>query len=337
MTQSLKNKYPLLALNTFGIAVDTHYYFAYDSEEVLQNVLPQVNALNKPILIIGEGSNLLFLSNYDGVVLHSEIDDCTIVEDNEEDVIVRVGSGMIWDDFVAWAVDNDFGGVENLSSIPGTIGASPVQNVGAYGIEAKDVIVEVEAIELSTGDKRVFSNSDCKFSYRDSVFKNELKGKYAVTYVSFKLNKQPVFNVSYGNIMTMLDGREPSLSLIREVITEVRNSKLPDHKILGNAGSFFTNPFVSIEVYKDLIKEYEDMPHYKVNDTTVKVPAGWLIDKAGLKGYSYKNAAVHQDQALVLVNKGGATGSEVLELAHIVIDKVKAMFGITLVPEVNVL
>lgn len=336
-TSTMKKKYSLLQHNTFRLKVRADYYFSYSNEEELLAGLPQVRSLDCPILMVGEGSNLLFMGDYKGVVIHSAISGCEIVDENGDDIIVRVGSGVVWDDFVAWAVAKGYGGVENLSAIPGAVGASPVQNVGAYGVEAKDVIYKVEAIALATGEKRFFSNADCEFEYRDSIFKNELKGKYIVTYVDFKLSKCPTIDVSYGNIKAMLNDREPSLSLLRKLITSVRNSKLPDYKKLGNAGSFFTNPYVAVDKYEALKQEFPDMPCYPIDDVTVKVPAGWLIDRAGLKGFQHKNAAVHEDQALVLINTGGATGAHILELAHIIIDKVNAMFGVELVPEVNIL
>ncbi|MDA3853204.1 MAG: UDP-N-acetylmuramate dehydrogenase [Bacteroidales bacterium] len=334
---TLTKHYSLQAHNTFGIDVMANYFFAYDSEETLAQHLEKINHLNLAILQVGEGSNLLFIHDFKGVILHSQITDYAVTNENKDSVEVRVGAGVIWDKFVAWAVDNGFGGTENLSAIPGTVGASPVQNIGAYGVEAQDIVAQVEAIELATGEKRIFSNKDCQFAYRYSIFKNELKGKYAVTYVTFKLNNKPEFNLSYGNISTLLDGRAPTLESIRQVITEVRNSKLPDHKILGNAGSFFTNPYIDRQHYKALKRQFPNIPHYPVNENEVKVPAGWLIDQCGLKGRQHKHAAVHKEQALVLVNTGNACGQDIVELSQIVIAEVKAKFEITLTPEVNII
>lgn len=323
--------------NTFGIDVKANSFFTYNSEASLCQHIEEIKALNLPILQVGEGSNLLFINDYKGIVLFSQITDYSVTHENEDTVEVRVGAGVIWDDFVSWAVDNEFGGAENLSAIPGTVGASPVQNIGAYGVEAQDIITQVETIELSTGKKRVFSNDECQFAYRYSTFKNELKDKYAVTYVRYRLHKKPEFNLSYGNINTLLDGQEAKLSTIRQVITEVRNSKLPDYKTLGNAGSFFTNPYIGIAHYETLKSQFHNIPHYPISNTEVKIPAGWLIDQCGLKGLQHKHAAVHKDQALVLVNTGGACGQDILELSQIVIAEVDAKFGITLVPEVNII
>lgn len=323
------------AYNTFGIDVNSDYFFAYDSEDVFIDNLAGIKRLNRPTLMLGEGSNLLFINDYKGIILHSQIKGFDIIEDDNDKIKVRVGAGVIWDDLVAWAVEKGYGGIENLSAIPGTVGASPVQNIGAYGVEAQDIITKVEAIELATGQKRIFTNTECEFAYRYSIFKNELKGQYVVTYVTFELNKTPRFNLSYGNISTLLNGRTPSLELIRRVITEVRESKLPNHKILGNAGSFFTNPYIPTSQYESLKETFPNIPHYPINESEVKVPAGWLIDQCGLKGKQHKHAAVHKDQALVLVNTGGACGQDIVELADIVIKEVSAKFGITLTPEVN--
>ncbi len=329
--------YPLKIHNTFGIDIRANRFLAYDTEQSLIDALPEIRATERPLLMIGEGSNLLFLNDFKGFVLHSQIGGFEITDEDEDYVNVRVGGGVIWDDFVAWTVQNGFGGVENLSIIPGTVGASPVQNVGAYGVEVKDVITQVETITLGTGKRRVFSNADCHFAYRNSIFKGELKGKCAVTYVNYRLDKRHRFKLDYGHINALLKGEKPSLQRIRQVIKELRESKLPDHHTLGNAGSFFTNPYVSVEQFEPLKKQYPKIPHYQTGERKVKIPAAWLIEQCGLKGMRHKNAAVHKDQPLVLVNMGGAGGEEILELAHLVIAKVKDAFGITLVPEVDVI
>lgn len=334
-TDTLHRDYSLKAHNTFGIEVKAKYFLPYSSEETLLKFLPEINEFKLKTLMLGEGSNLLFLADFDGIILHSKVVGFEITKETDEHIFVRVGGGVIWDDFVAWAVNNNFGGIENLSIIPGTVGASPIQNIGAYGIEAKDLITQTEGIELSSGKKRIFSNADCQFTYRDSIFKKKLKDQYAMTHVTFKLSKKPEFNISYGNISTLLDGRAPNLKLIRQLISDVRNSKLPDHKTLGNAGSFFTNPFIPLEKYKALKQQFPEMPHYPVSDTEVKVPAGWLIDQCGLKGFQHQGAAVHKDQALVLINTGDATGQDIAELAGIIVNKVEDKYGISLVPEVN--
>ena len=333
---TLHKDYSLKTHNTFGIDVKANYFLPYSNEDTLLRFLPEINEFQLQPLIIGEGSNLLFLNDYKGIVLLPQIKGYELTSENENYVEVRVGSGVIWDDFVTWAVQKDYGGTENLSIIPGTVGASPVQNIGAYGVEAQDIITKVETIELATGRKCIFTNEECQFSYRNSIFKKALKGQYAVNYVTYRLSKNPEFNTSYGNINQLLGGRKPSLTLIRDVVSEVRNSKLPDHKTLGNAGSFFTNPYISKEHFEILRKKHPEMPGYET-EGKMKVPAGWLIDHAGLKGYKHKNAAVHDKQALVLINTGDATGNEILELSQLIIEKVEKCYQITLKPEVNII
>lgn len=339
MTQknTLLPNYSLKEHNTFGLEVKSKFFVAYDSESELIRLLDNINKLKLPILQIGEGSNLLFTRDFDGIALHSCIEGYQVVKETAEHVYINVGGGIIWDNFVEWCVNKGYGGIENLSVIPGTVGASPVQNIGAYGVEAQDVITEVETIELATGNKRTFSNQQCEFAYRHSIFKTELKGKYAVTSATYKLDKTPTFNLSYGNIEKLLRDTPPSLKSIRKVITEVRDSKLPNHKVIGNAGSFFKNPYISTSEFKALQKKFPNMPHYPINVEEVKVPAGWLIDQAGFKGKQHKGAAVHKDQALVLINNKQATGNDIVELARIIISKVEDLFGITLSPEVNII
>ena len=246
---------------------------------------------------------------------------------------------MIWDDFVAYAVEHGWYGAENLSLIPGEVGASAVQNIGAYGVEAKDLIVSVDAVEAATGRKRRFSNGECRYAYRDSIFKKELKGQYFVTHVTYRLSKLPVYHLDYGNVRAELEkeGLEPTLAHVRRVIISIRRDKLPDPEVTGNAGSFFMNPIVPESQFDALRAEYPDMPCYPLGENRVKVPAGWLIDRCGWKGKSLGRAAVHDRQALVLVNRGGATGHDVLRLADEVARSVKEKFGIAICPEVNVI
>jgi len=332
---TLHKDFSLKAHNTFGLKVKSKFYLPYSSEESLLRFLPEINEFKLKTLLMGEGSNLLFLSDFNGIILHSHIKGFEIVQESGDEVEVRVGAGVIWDDFVAWAVSQGYGRVENLSGIPGTIGASPVQNIGAYGVEAKDVITKVEGIELASGQKRSFTAEECQFGYRDSIFKHELKGKYAMSYVSFKLSKKPEFNLSYGHLDELLGKQPATLARVRQVIIEVRNSKIPDYKSLGNAGSFFKNPYLSIEDYEKLKTFYPSMPHYPINPKEVKVPAAWLIDHAGLKGFQHGGAAVHKDQALVIVNTGEASGQDIAELAAIIVNRVEDMYGISLEAEVN--
>ena len=288
----------------------------------------------KPLLFMGGGSNLLFLNNYSGTVLHSVIDNINIVAEDDNSVSVRVGSGVVWDDFVAYCVEKGWWGVENLSLIPGEVGASAVQNIGAYGVEVKDVLQSIEAISVDDLSKRIFTNAECNYGYRDSIFKNSLKGKYVITYVTYRLSKKANPNIGYGALKSVL-AENPSLKEIRDAIIAVRNSKLPDPKVYGNAGSFFMNPVIPMEQFVALQSRYPDIPSYPASDGYIKVPAGWLIEKSGWKGKSLGNAAVYEKQALVLINRGGATGMEVKHLADTVIADVKEIFGITLHAEVN--
>ncbi|MBR0045299.1 MAG: UDP-N-acetylmuramate dehydrogenase [Bacteroidaceae bacterium] len=328
------SNYSLLNHNTFGMDVKAKRYVEYDSEEELKEL---IHTLDGDVLHIGGGSNLLFKGDYAGTILHSAIKGVEIAEEveGEDEVLVRVGAGEVWDDFVGWAVAQGLGGVENLSLIPGEVGASAVQNIGAYGVEAKDVIVLVEAIELASGQKRIFGNLECDYAYRQSIFKNQLKGKYAITYVTYRLQKTPVLKLEYGNIKAVL-GDKDNLTIkdVRQAIIDIRNAKLPDPKVQGNAGSFFMNPVVSREKFLALQKEYPQMPFYEVANG-VKIPAGWMIDQCGWKGKSLGRAGVHDKQALVLVNLGGASSDEIVTLCETICKDVHEKFGIDIHPEVN--
>ena len=303
------------------------------STDELKNVLHDIE---KPVLMIGGGSNLLFMGDFRGTVLHSTITSIEVIGSDSDHVHVRVGAGVIWDDFVAWCSINGYWGVENLSSIPGEVGACAVQNIGAYGVEAKDVIDTVQTICLADGSERDFTNAQCRYAYRQSIFKNKLKGQYAVTYVIFTLSKVAQPKLGYGAIaqeVERLGG--PTLENIRKAVIAIRESKLPDPKLLGNAGSFFMNPVISEREFNIIRSNYPDVPSYPAPDGMVKVPAGWLIEKTGWKGRSLGPAAVYEKQALVLVNKGGATGADIKRLADTIIEDVKQKFGITLTTEVN--
>ena len=318
--------------NTFGMDVRADSLIDWATTDELKNALQDIE---KPVLMIGGGSNLLFMGDFKGTVLHSTISTIEIIGSTDDHVHVKVGAGVIWDDFVAWCTVNGFWGVENLSAIPGEVGASAVQNIGAYGVEAKDVIDTVQTICLADGTERDFSNSECNYAYRQSIFKNELKGQYAVAYVIYTLSKVPQPKLGYGALeqeVTRLGG--PTLSNIRQAVIAIRDSKLPDPKVLGNAGSFFMNPVISEQEFNIIRSNYPDVPSYPATGG-VKVPAGWLIEKTGWKGRSLGPAAVYEKQALVLVNKGGATGADVKRLADTIIADVKQKFGITLSTEVN--
>ncbi len=329
--------YPLLHHNTFGMDVKASRFVEYGSVEELQNFLKSRQGEMGKWLHIGRGSNLLFTGDFDGVILHSAITGISVVCEDENTLDVRVGAGVVWDDFVAYAVDHQWYGAENLSLIPGEVGASAVQNIGAYGVEAKDLIVKVDTVEVSTGCIRSFSASECEYSYRQSIFKNQLKGKYIVTHVTYRLKKQPDWKLDYGNIRAELEkeGCELTLENLRNAIVRIRLEKLPDPEVTGNAGSFFMNPVISSAQFDALKEAYPDVPHYPAGEGLVKVPAGWMIDRCGWKGRSLGHAGVHPRQALVLVNLGGATAAEVMNLAEAVVKSVKDKFGIEIHPEVN--
>lgn len=328
--------YSLLHHNTFGMDVRTAHFVEYESVEELCAFLKQKN-YELPLLHIGRGSNLLFSGDYQGTVLHSLIKGYEVVSETSDTVDVRVGAGEVWDDFVAYTVQKNLYGAVNLSLIPGEVGASAVQNIGAYGVEAKDLIVSVDTVCVSTGELRQFSNEECRYAYRKSIFKQELKGKYIVTHVTYRLSKVPVWHLDYGNIRTELDKASCPLTLdnLRRIIIRIREEKLPDPAQMGNAGSFFMNPVIPKKQFADLQSIYTDMPSYPAGEDCVKVPAGWMIDRCGWKGKSLGRAGVHARQALVLVNLGGATGKEIMALAEAVVASVKEKFGIDIHPEVN--
>lgn len=326
--------YSLLSHNTFGIDVSAARFLEYASVEELQQQIAQ-GAVTTPFLHIGGGSNLLFTKDYDGLILHSCIGGIEVTEEDERTVSVRVGAGVVWDDFVAYCVAHGWYGAENLSLIPGEVGAGAVQNIGAYGVEVKDLITAVETVNIQ-GDQRVYSIEECGYAYRNSIFKRPENKSVFVTYVRFRLSKEEYYTLDYGTIRQEL-GKYPELTLpvVRKVIIDIRESKLPDPKVMGNAGSFFMNPIVSKEKLLALQQEYPQIPYYELADGQVKIPAGWMIDQCGWKGKSLGPAAVHDKQALVLVNRGGAKGSDIIALSDAVRASVREKFGIDIHPEVN--
>ncbi|MBO4397421.1 MAG: UDP-N-acetylmuramate dehydrogenase [Bacteroidaceae bacterium] len=316
--------------NTFGIKAYAKRVIEYKSEEELVSLIPSLHG--EKYFHVGGGSNLLFVNDFDGIILHSCIKGFSVTDDE-----IRVGAGVVWDDFVEWSVLNGWSGIENLSFIPGEVGASAVQNIGAYGVEVKDVITKVDCVDLQTGERRTFTNKECNYAYRQSIFKKELKGKYAVTYVTYKLSRTFAPKLEYGNIIKSLPkGIEVTPTLVRNTIIDIRKQKLPDPKVYGNAGSFFMNPVVSHDKFLQIQKDYPDMPYYET-DNGVKIPAGWMIEQCGWKGKSLGKAAVHDKQALVLVNLGGATGKDILHLCDVVRGCVKEKFDIDIHPEVNII
>lgn len=329
-----KKNYSLLKNNTFGIDVKCNEFVEYDSLEELKYLVKTID-FNNNVLHIGGGSNLLFINDYNGTILHSAIVDIEHVEDTDDFSFIRVGAGLKMDDFVAYCVENDLFGAENLSYIPGEVGAAPVQNVGAYGVEATDIIDRVELIDIETADMETKNNAECQFGYRNSKFKNEWKNKYIVHHVVFRLRKNRSFNLNYGNLSKVLCNPEDiTLQKIRNTIIDIRKNKLPEPSEIGSAGSFFKNPVVEEQIFRRILSEYPEMPYYNVDNGMIKIPAGWLIEKCGLKGKKHKNAAVYEKQALILVNCGGATGSDVKELSEIVMKAVMDKFGISITPEV---
>ena len=332
----IKENTSLLPYNTFGIDINTKYFIEYSNVTELEVVLKsKIVKLNR-LLAMGSGSNLLFLNDFKGAVIHSAIHSIDIKREDAESVYLEVGSGMNWDELVSYCVEKGWGGIENLSLIPGEVGAAAVQNIGAYGVELKDSIVEVKTVKISTGIPKTFTQKACKYGYRDSIFKNKLKNKYLITSVVFRLDKQQVFHLNYQNLEEAVNHNgDVTLQNIRQTIIAIRKLKLPDPKVQGNAGSFFMNPVIPTEQFLTLQVKYPLIPHYFVSDTEEKIPAAWLIDQCGWKGRQIGNAGVHDKQALVLINCGGATGKEIFFLAEQIQASVKLTFGIDLHPEVN--
>jgi len=326
---SLKDKH------TFHMEVKSRYWADFGSMEELCTILTDKKVEKLPRLAVGGGSNLLFTRDYPGILLHSTIKTIELVQEDEQTVLVKVGSGVVWDDFVANAVGKGWSGLENLSGIPGEVGASPVQNIGAYGSEAKDTIVSVEALNMETLQMEQFSNADCQFGYRNSIFKNSLKNRFIVCYVTYRLSKVLKENIQYGDLAGIVQNKGGiNLHNIRQSILEIRAEKLPDPDITGNAGSFFMNPEIPADHYQSLKEKYPQMPGWPLVNGLVKISAAWCIDQAGWKGKSLGNAAVHNRQALVLVNPGQAEAADIVALSDRIIHDVNSLFGINLHPEV---
>ncbi len=333
---------PLRNRNTFGIEAQADCFAEYNSIEELQDFLHQrkESGNTSPLFHIGGGSNILFLSDFQGTILHSGIKDITVTANEGDDVYIRVGAGVIWDDWVQYAVDSHWYGLENLSLIPGEVGASAVQNIGAYGSEAKDFILFVDAVDLQSGEIRHFTAEECQYAYRHSIFKSELRDRYAVTHVHFKLSHSFRPHLDYGGLRAALTAKgieEYNLTSeqLRSTIIEIRRNKLPDPEVLGNAGSFFMNPIVPKATFEHITENYPSVPHYDVDTDHVKIPAGWMIEQCGWKGKSFGKAGVYEKQALVLVNLGDATGKDINGLCESIQADVEAKFGIKIVPEVN--
>lgn len=335
----IKENYNLKPYNTFGIAVKCKYFVKAEQEDELLDFIRMYEWDPQELLILGGGSNFLFTEDFDGTVFYPAMKGIEIVSEDDTHVYVRVGAGEIWDDWVAWSVEHGYGGVENLSGIPGHVGASPVQNVGAYGMEAKDTIHEVEAIHLERAEKVKISSTACQFAYRDSIFKRMWKNQYIITRVIFRLNKKLSYRLDYGTIRQELEkcGGEISLKQIRQAILQIRQEKLPDVHVLPNAGSFFKNPVVDQEIADQLLKQNPKLPVYPTEPGKCKLAAGWLIEQCGWKGKNRGKAGVYEKQALVLVNRDGASGIEIAHLANEIKKDVFMKFGVLIEPEVYVL
>lgn len=332
--------YNLLRHNSFGIEAHCRRFIEFDTVDELMALCHSLTDADQPLMMLGGGCNLLLTKDFDGTVLHSAIKGIQTIDETDDTVTIRVGSGEDWDQLVAHCVDKGWHGAENLSLIPGEVGASAVQNIGAYGAEVKDIIYKVEAIEIKTGSKVEFNNHDCQYAYRQSLFKTEWKGRFVITHVTYRLTKTFTPQLDYGNILAELKAEgidTPTPHKLRDVIINIRREKLPDPAVEGNAGSFFMNPVVCREKYDELAALYPTMPHYDVDADHVKIPAGWLIDQCGWKGRTLGRAGVHSKQALVLVNRGGATGSEIVTLCNTIRNDVKQKFGIEIHPEVNII
>lgn len=332
--------YPLRDFNSFGVEANCRFFVEITSTEELKEILKDPFIKNNKLLPLGGGSNLLFTKDFNGTVLKVSIPGIHVVKEDDQYYWIKAGAGVIWHDLVLSCLQANFWGIENLALIPGTVGAAPIQNIGAYGREISQVLEGVEAYEISSGEKKIFSNKDCKFGYRESIFKKELKAKYIISQVALRLFKEPKIDVRYDGLEHQIKEMSPdeiSVKTVAEAVIKIRNSKLPDPKKLGNAGSFFKNPIISSDRFQSLRKKHSNIPGYPIPGGDVKIPAAWLIEKAGWKGKKLGSAGVHKEQALVLVNHGGATGTEILQLAEKVRQTVKSLFGVILVPEVQIL
>jgi len=332
----------LKPFNTFGISAKCLYFGTFSSVEELKSALAEIKKFNLPFMILGGGSNILLTKDYEGIVLRNEIKGFEIISETENEVIVRSGAGESWHEFVMKCLENNLAGIENLSLIPGSVGASPMQNIGAYGVEVKDVFHSLEALQIDSSIILSFDKTACEFGYRESVFKRKLKDQYVITSVEFRLQKEANVNTSYGAINDELEAKGISNPTIRDVsnaVIAIRQSKLPDPKEIGNAGSFFKNPVIEKSHAEKILLEYPDMPNYpdRTSPNLTKLAAGWLIEKAGFKGKRIENYGVHAKQALVLVNYGGCTGKNIYDLSTEILATIKEKFGVELEHEVNMI
>lgn len=325
--------------NTFGLDTKARFFTTINSIDELKEAI----ALEQPPekFILGGGSNMLLTKDIDALVMHINLKGIEILHEDDNSALIRANAGENWHDFVMWCIDHDFGGIENLSLIPGNVGTAPIQNIGAYGVELKDVFESCEALEIDSGNMVSFSKTDCQFGYRNSIFKNSHKGKYIITNVTFKLSKtKHNIKTDYGAIkdeLNRLNINEPTIKDVSNAVIAIRSSKLPDPKEIGNSGSFFKNPVIDIAQFETLQANFPEIPSYKVSETEIKVPAGWLIEKAGFKGKTFGNYGVHKKQALVLVNYGNANGEAIFKLSQLIQQTIKRLFDIDLEAEVNII
>jgi UDP-N-acetylmuramate dehydrogenase len=334
------NNVSLQNYNTFGIDVLTDRFCEVTTVEQVIDVLQNSYKTDERLLILGGGSNILLTGNFHGLVIHNNITGIEILNEDDDHIYIKAGAGVNWHQFVLYCINSNFAGVENLSLIPGNVGAGPMQNIGAYGVELKDVFHELQAVHLRTRLVKTFTKEECKFGYRESIFKKEVKGQYLITSVTFRLNKKPVYHTSYGAIQQELEKMgvtEPGIKAVSDAVISIRQSKLPDPAKLGNSGSFFKNPEIPFADYERIKAEYPSLVAYAAAPGYMKMAAGWLIEQCGWKGKRVGNTGSHKDQALVLVNYGGATGDEIYALARQIRKSVQEKFGITIEPEVNVI
>lgn len=335
----VKTDVDLKPYNTLRISARARYFISVESESQLKEILRHPKAKELKIMVLGGGSNVLFADDFDGLILHIQIKRREVIKETDDYVWLKIGAGENWHHTVRYCVEKGWGGIENLSLIPGTVGAAPIQNIGAYGVEIEKVFEWLEAVDIEGRETRQYEKQHCEFGYRDSIFKGELKGVVIVTNVVLKLSKNPELNTSYGAIQSELEKRDieqPTIRDISDIVIDIRNSKLPNPNLLGNAGSFFKNPIVNDNVYKRIKEEYPKAPGYDMGNQKTKVPAGWLIEEAGWKGKIVGNTGTYKQQALVIVNHGGAKAREILNLADQIKKSVTEQFGIALVPEVNI-
>ncbi len=330
----------LLKYNTFNVDVKSRYFSECSTVSEIKETIELSKKENLLPLILGSGSNILFTKDYDGIIIKNNIQGFKIIDETDEHILVKCGAGEIWDDLVNYCVERNYGGVENLSLIPGTVGAAPIQNIGAYGVELKDAFYSLSGIFLEDLEEKTFYENDCNFGYRYSIFKEELKNKFVVTELILKLSKNPAINIEYlslKNAAKKINSKELTVKKVSELVTQIRRSKLPDTNIIGNAGSFFKNPVVDQKTANKIKSEFVDAIQYQIDNNQYKIPAGWLIEKCGLKGMRAGDTGTYEKQALVLVNHGKASGKEIYKLAEYISKQVYSNFNINLETEVNII